>query len=49
MRLRVTKSATFAAAHHLEDYEGPCHRPHGHNYQVELTFSGEAGRGGIVA
>lgn len=26
----------FCAAHHLLHYEGPCARPHGHNYRVQV-------------
>lgn len=33
--------AEFAAAHALRDYDGPCERLHGHNYQVEVTISGD--------
>ena len=34
----VTKKATFAAAHALRDYNGPCARLHGHNWVVEVTI-----------
>lgn len=30
----------FAAAHHLPVYEGPCKRPHGHNYRLLVTVEG---------
>ncbi|MDZ4805193.1 MAG: 6-carboxytetrahydropterin synthase QueD [Candidatus Eisenbacteria bacterium] len=33
----VTKKATFAAAHFLRNYDGPCARLHGHNWTVEVT------------
>ena len=31
---------SFAAAHHLMGYDGPCARPHGHNYRVQITVTG---------
>ena len=34
----VTKKATFAAAHFLREYDGPCSRLHGHNWTVEVTI-----------
>jgi 6-pyruvoyltetrahydropterin/6-carboxytetrahydropterin synthase len=34
--------AEFAAAHALRDYDGPCERLHGHNYEVEVTIAGDA-------
>jgi 6-pyruvoyltetrahydropterin/6-carboxytetrahydropterin synthase len=36
----VQKSAEFAAAHSLRDYDGPCARNHGHNYRVEVVVRG---------
>lgn len=30
----------FCGAHYLKDYEGPCARMHGHNYQVEVHLGG---------
>ncbi len=39
----ITKTAEFAAAHSLRDYDGPCARNHGHNYRLELTV-----RGGVL-
>jgi len=48
--LELTRSYHFSAGHRLEsaalDAEdnarvyGPCHRPHGHNYLIEVTVSG---------
>lgn len=32
---------SFAAAHRLCDYDGPCARMHGHNYRVECSLVGE--------
>jgi 6-pyruvoyltetrahydropterin/6-carboxytetrahydropterin synthase len=37
----IRKSAEFAAAHLLREYDGPCSRNHGHNYKVELVVRGE--------
>ncbi len=37
----IRKSAEFAAAHSLRDYDGPCARNHGHNYKVEVVIRGE--------
>jgi 6-pyruvoyltetrahydropterin/6-carboxytetrahydropterin synthase len=31
---------TFAAGHALRNYRGKCENVHGHNYRVQLTFSG---------
>jgi 6-pyruvoyltetrahydropterin/6-carboxytetrahydropterin synthase len=39
--LRV--SATFAAAHRLEHYDGPCSRLHGHTFRVEAELAFDDG------
>lgn len=36
--VRVEK--TIACAHRLVDYDGPCEELHGHNYRIEVTYSG---------
>ncbi len=36
----VTVEETFAAGHALRNYHGKCENVHGHNYRVQLTFSG---------
>lgn len=36
--IRVEK--TIACAHRLFDYDGPCEELHGHNYRIEVTYSG---------
>ena len=36
--VRVEK--TIAAAHRLYDYDGPCEALHGHNYRIEVTYTG---------
>lgn len=40
VKLEITRTYSFSAAHHLPDNDGKCNRPHGHNYHVELTLSG---------
>jgi len=37
----IQKNAEFAAAHALRGYDGPCARPHGHNYKVEIVVRGK--------
>ncbi len=32
---------TFAAAHYLRNYDGPCERLHGHNYRVQVFVTGD--------
>jgi 6-pyruvoyltetrahydropterin/6-carboxytetrahydropterin synthase len=31
---------TFAAAHYLRNFSGPCERLHGHNYRVQVYLRG---------
>ena len=48
--VEVTRSYHFSAGHRLENpalapaanraLYGPCHRPHGHNYYLEVTVAG---------
>jgi 6-pyruvoyltetrahydropterin/6-carboxytetrahydropterin synthase len=33
----ITTEASFSAAHHLRDYNGPCENVHGHNWLVKVT------------
>lgn len=33
---KVVTEFTFNAAHYIKDYNGPCGRMHGHNYQVRI-------------
>ena len=35
---RLTIHETFAAAHHLEHYEGDCAKEHGHTWKVAAQF-----------
>ena len=36
----VSVEETFAAGHALRNYKGKCENVHGHNYRVQVTFSG---------
>lgn len=36
----ISVEKTIAAAHRLFDYNGPCEALHGHNYRVQVTYSG---------
>jgi 6-pyruvoyltetrahydropterin/6-carboxytetrahydropterin synthase len=40
-RMRLDVEFTFAAAHRLPRYEGPCFRLHGHNYRFLVGLEGE--------
>jgi 6-pyruvoyltetrahydropterin/6-carboxytetrahydropterin synthase len=33
----ITTQASFSAAHHLENYDGPCENVHGHNWLVKVS------------
>jgi 6-pyruvoyltetrahydropterin/6-carboxytetrahydropterin synthase len=49
-RMRLDVEFTFAAAHRLPRYEGPCFRLHGHNYRFFVAIEGEVDpRSGMVA
>jgi 6-pyruvoyltetrahydropterin/6-carboxytetrahydropterin synthase len=37
----VTVEAGFSSGHYLRNYCGKCENPHGHNYKVKVTLSGE--------
>jgi 6-pyruvoyltetrahydropterin/6-carboxytetrahydropterin synthase len=37
----VSVEDTFASGHYLRGYKGKCEKPHGHNYRVRVTLSGE--------
>jgi 6-pyruvoyltetrahydropterin/6-carboxytetrahydropterin synthase len=39
-RMRLDVEFTFAAAHRLPRYDGPCFRLHGHNYKFFVTVEG---------
>jgi 6-pyruvoyltetrahydropterin/6-carboxytetrahydropterin synthase len=40
-RMRLDVEFSFAAAHRLPRYEGPCFRMHGHNYRFFVAVEGE--------
>ena len=40
-RMRLDVEFTFAAAHRLPRYDGPCFRLHGHNYRFFVALEGE--------
>ncbi len=49
-RMRLDVEFTFAAAHRLPRYEGPCFRLHGHNYRMFVAVEGEVDpRTGMIA
>jgi len=37
----VSVEDSFAAGHALRGYRGKCENPHGHNYKVRITLTGE--------
>jgi 6-pyruvoyltetrahydropterin/6-carboxytetrahydropterin synthase len=37
----VSVEDTFAAGHALRGYRGKCENPHGHNYKVRVTLTGD--------
>lgn len=46
MKVSVTKSFTFDAAHQLPDHDGKCRSLHGHTWRVDITISGPIIEGG---
>lgn len=44
----LTKIFKFEAAHHLPNYDGDCHKLHGHTYQLDVTISGVVKADGFV-
>ena len=38
----VSVEDTFASGHALRGYRGKCENPHGHNYRVRVTLTGES-------
>ncbi len=34
----ISSEMSFSAAHHLNDYQGPCENVHGHNWLVRATI-----------
>jgi 6-pyruvoyltetrahydropterin/6-carboxytetrahydropterin synthase len=43
----ITKIFTFAAAHHLPDYEGKCKAVHGHTFRLFVTVGLRPNRQGF--
>ena len=41
MKLKLKTEYEFDAAHHLEGYDGPCSRVHGHRWRVVVWVEGE--------
>jgi len=48
MRVRVTRSFSFEAAHELPWHPGKCKRLHGHSYRGEVTVEGPLDDNGVV-
>jgi 6-pyruvoyltetrahydropterin/6-carboxytetrahydropterin synthase len=49
-RMRLDVEFTFAAAHRLPRYDGPCFRMHGHNDRFVVALEGEVDpRTGMIA
>lgn len=40
-KLTICKRFHFDAAHHLPNYKGKCHNPHGHRWYLEVELSGD--------
>lgn len=40
MLATIAKQFTFHAAHQLINHDGPCSRPHGHTYKLEVIVTG---------
>ena len=38
--MRISKTFTFDAAHHLPNYDGKCKNVHGHTWKVEVVVGG---------
>jgi 6-pyruvoyltetrahydropterin/6-carboxytetrahydropterin synthase len=48
MKMRLSKTFTFDAAHQLRDYHGVCARVHGHTYTLVVTVEGEPDDTGMI-
>lgn len=48
MKMRLSKTFTFDAAHKLIDYQGVCARVHGHTYTLVVTVEGEPDDTGMI-
>ena len=45
--MKVTRTFSFSAAHHLTDYNGECENPHGHTYRLAVTVEGAVTKNGL--
>ncbi len=48
MKMRLSKTFTFDAAHKLIGYQGVCARVHGHTYTLVVTVEGEPDDTGMI-
>ena len=44
MKMSLTKTFTFAAAHKLPNYQGLCRNLHGHEWRLDITVEGEVNK-----
>ncbi len=48
MEFEVKRIFHFPASHQLRGVEGPCSRPHGHTFRLEITVAGSRDGTGMV-
>ena len=48
MKMRLSRTFKFDAAHKLVDYPGKCARIHGHTYTLIVTIEGEPDKTGMI-
>ena len=48
MKMRLSRTFKFDAAHKLVDYPGVCRRIHGHTYTLTVTVEGEPDDTGMI-
>ncbi len=48
MKMRLSRTFKFDAAHKLVDYHGICARMHGHTYTLTVTVEGEPDERGMI-
>ena len=46
--MKVTKIFEFAAGHRLSGYNGKCFYPHGHNFKLKVTVTGQLDELGMI-
>ena len=46
--MRIKLIRTFSAAHHLPQYDGPCHTLHGHTWKAVFVIEGPVRADGMV-